>query len=66
MRSEERIEPFLKELGKLWAIRFPDLQFGQLMFNFLNWSNGKHGDPFFYEEEQFIARFKEFCTTGDK
>ena len=56
MRDPNRIDTFLKELGKIWKEEVPDWRFGQLMFNFLS----QTGDPFYWEEDKFIKRLKEF------
>ncbi len=58
MRKSERIEPFLMEIGSLWKERFPDWRFGQLMYNFFN----VLGDPFYYEEDEFLEAFKAYCN----
>ena len=58
MRNLDRIEPFLNEIGKLWKEKFPDWRFGQLMFNFFS----ALGDPFYYEEDEFLAAFKAYCN----
>lgn len=50
MRKIERIEPFLREIGELWK-KYPDLRFGQLMFNFF----ADYGDPFYLEEDEFLV-----------
>lgn len=57
MRNPNRIDNFLKELGKIWKDRVPDWRFGQLMLNFLGQADE---DPFFWEEDKFLEKFKEF------
>ena len=54
MRKIERIEPFLKELGQIWGDNLSDWRFGQLIYNFI----AENGDPFFWEEDEFLKRFK--------
>lgn len=61
MREKERIEPFLENLGVLWKKYYPDLRFGQMMFNFIC----AYGDPFYLEEDQFIAAFEAYCKGED-
>ena len=53
MRDMNRIEPFLTELGEVWK-KYPDLRFGQLMFNFFS----EFGDPFHLEEDEFLVAMK--------
>ncbi len=62
MRDKERIEPFLKEIGTLWKDNLPDWRFGQLMYNFLS----EVGDPFYWEEDKFIEKFKEYIEKYSK
>ena len=58
MRSDKRIEPFLKELGEIWKAEFPDWRFSQLMYNFI----AETGDPFFLEENKFLETFKAWVA----
>lgn len=37
MRDKNRISGFTKELERVWMQCYPDLRFGQLMMNFLNY-----------------------------
>lgn len=62
MRNIERIEPFMKEMTKIWKKKCPDWRFGQLMSNVLN---SFDRDPFFIEEDEMLKRFKEYFE-GDK
>lgn len=55
MRDKKRINPFLKEIGKIWKT-VPDWRFGQLIENFRR----DYGDLFFLEEEEFLKNLKEF------
>lgn len=57
MRDPNRIDNFLNELGKVWKDRVPDWRFGQLMFNFLSQIDE---DPFFWEEDKFLEKLKNF------
>ena len=61
MRPIERIDPFLAEIGAIWKERFPDWRFGQLIYNFIC----ETGDPFYWEEEEFLAKLNEYLK-GDK
>jgi len=56
-RDPARIQPFLQALGEEWA-KFPDLRFGQLMFNFI----AENGDPFHLEENEFLKRITEYIN----
>lgn len=62
VRKIERIEPFMKELTKIWKEKCPDWRFGQLMSNVLN---SFDIDPFFIEEDEMLERFKKYFN-GDK
>lgn len=62
MRKIERIEPFMKELAKIWKEKCPEWRFGQLMSNVLN---SFDIDPFFIEEDEMLERFKKYFN-GDK
>ena len=55
MRSDKRIEPFLKELGEIWKTEFPDWRFSQLIVNIIR----EYGDPFYLEEDQFLKLVKD-------
>lgn len=59
MRNPKRIQPFLEELGKIWEEKCPDWRFGQLLFNVLG---GR--DPFYYEEDKFLAMVKNYFNVG--
>lgn len=37
MRDKNRIPVFMRELERVWTQYYPDLRFGQLMMNFLNY-----------------------------
>lgn len=56
MRDPQRIDKFINELGTLWKDKVPDWRFGQLMYNFLS----AKGDPFYWEEDEFFKKFKEY------
>jgi len=56
MRDINRIEPFLKEVGKQWT-KYPDLRFGQLM----EILRGRCGDDLWnLEEVEFLKILKKF------
>lgn len=59
MRNPKRIQPFLEEIGKIWEEKCPDWRFGQLLFNVLG---GR--DPFYYEEDKFLAMVKNYFNVG--
>ena len=61
MRDVNRIDPFLERLGEIWKERFPDLRFGQMMFNFFS----AFGDPFYLEEDEFLTAFEAYCKGED-
>lgn len=57
MRDINRMKPFFDELEKVWKENFPDWRFGQLMSNFFS----VYGDSFYWEEDKFIERLKEYA-----
>lgn len=61
MRDENRIEPFLDEVKKVW-MKYPDLRFGQLICNL---QNACGNDLFHIEEEDFLLRLKELYRYED-
>ena len=66
MRNIDRITIFLDRLGDLWKQYFPDWRFGQLIVNFIAWSMQNNlGDPFFWEEDDFIKYFDEFIKSNN-
>lgn len=56
MREIKRIIPFVLKIAELWAKCVPDWRFGQLMYNFI----AATGDPFYYEEDDFLDRFENY------
>ena len=61
MRDKNRIPEFTKELERIWMQCYPDLRFGQLMMNFLNYVALEHKrDPFFPEESEMLKYLKEY------
>lgn len=62
MRDKNRISVFTKELERVWMQCYPDLRFGQLMMNFLNYVALEHKrDPFFPEESEMLKYLKEYA-----
>lgn len=61
MRDKNRIPVFMRELERVWMQCYPDLRFGQLMMNFLNYVALEHKrDPFFPEESEMLKYLKEY------
>lgn len=58
MRDEKRIDPFLKEIRKIWKL-YPTLRFGQLLLNTTNYPNSLY----YIEEDQLL---KDLKTTYGK
>ncbi len=58
MRDPNRIPIFISELGDVWKEKLPEWRFGQLMYNFMC----EVGDPFYWEEDKFLEKFKEFVN----
>lgn len=54
MRDPNRIEPFLAEVARLWH-KMPDMRFAQLMICI-----PFERDPFFLEEDEFLAAMRNF------
>jgi len=64
MRDINRIDKFCDELAEIWKEKCPDWRFGQFMINVLN---GFDRDPWFYEEDEMIEKFRQFFEPkGDK
>lgn len=61
MRDVERIDGFLIQLGEIWKKKVPDWRFGQLISNLIDDS----GDPFYWEEEYFLDKVKEFFAEDE-
>ena len=62
MRNKDRIPQFTKELEKVWMRYYPDLRFGQLMINFLNYVALEYKrDPFFPEEPEMLKYLKDYA-----
>ncbi len=57
MRDINRLDKFYNELKSVHANFFPDWRFGQLIYNFLS----EYGDPFYWEEDKFISKIKEYA-----
>jgi hypothetical protein len=57
MRDIKRIRPFCERLAAAWE-RFPDLRFGQFIFNV--YSRHASGDPFFVEDDETIQMIEKF------
>ena len=54
MRDEKRIYPFCSELAELWS-QYPDLRFGQIMYNVMKYIQYEYGvDPFYMEDDEFM------------
>ena len=50
MRDKNRIDPFLKEVGKIWK-KSPDLRFGQIIW--ILQSEMNVDDTFYIEEDRW-------------
>lgn len=60
MRDPERIDKFLVELGERWK-KVPDWRFGQLICNI-----PFDKDPFFIEEDEFLASVDKLFEGDNK
>ena len=63
MRDPNRIDKFCNELAEIWKTNCPDWRFGQFMINVLSSCDG---DPWFYEEDEMIEKFREYFNRGYK
>ena len=60
MRQPNRLPPFYRELQQI-HMKYPDIRFGQLMYNFTRWLNyEKRKDIFYIEDDEFAQLFKEY------
>ena len=57
MRDKDRIKPFCDKLAELWA-RYPDLRFGQLMWNVLRYLEQQRRNPFYMEDEEMLKELE--------
>lgn len=62
MRDEGRIMPLCIQIASLWQYFCPDTRFMQLMSNFAVWYGA---DPFYMEDDEFLAKFEEYMTEMD-
>ena len=51
MRDINRIKPFCDEVAELWS-NWPDLRFGQIMYNISKYVQFEHGKDIFYMEDE--------------
>lgn len=57
MRDKDRIKPFCDKLAGLW-FNYPDLRFGQLMWNILQHLEQERKNPFYMEDEAFMKELE--------
>ena len=55
MRDINRIKPFCDELADLWA-KYPDLRFGQIMWNMDKYLSNEHRKDIFYMEDDELMK----------
>ena len=59
MRDTNRIKPFCTELAELWS-NWPDLRFGQIMYNISKYIEMEHRKDIFYlEDDELMKIFRE-------
>lgn len=59
MRDPNRIKPFCDELAELWS-NWPDLRFGQIMYNISKYVEIEHRKDIFYmEDDELIQILRE-------
>lgn len=63
MRDVNRLYSFYNELMKIHMENFPDMRFGQFVFNLATWlcNNKKVYDIFYIEEEEMLHYINEFA-----
>lgn len=65
MRDPERIKLFCDELAELWS-NWPDLRFGQIMYNISKYVQFEHGKDMFYMEEDELMEVIRHQLRGIK
>lgn len=58
MRDPDRLDAFYNELKKIHKEYYPDWRFGQFIVNIC----GILGDPFYWEEDLFLANVKSMIN----
>jgi len=59
MRDINRIKPFCDELAELWS-NWPDLRFGQIMYNISKYVQfERKKDIFYMEDEELLAVLRD-------
>lgn len=67
MRDPNRLYSFYNQLLTIHQDKFPDIRFGQLIFNFSEWLKlDKNIDIFYLEEDEFMKYFTEYSGWGDE
>ena len=56
MRDPNRIKHFCDELAELWC-NWPDLRFGQIMYNISKYIELEHRKDIFYLEDEELMKF---------
>ena len=60
MRDTNRIHPICEKLEQYWS-QWPDLRFGQFVYNFFKWIDyNKRLDPFYIEDDMMVELLKEY------
>lgn len=59
MRDIRRIRKFCNRLATAWEL-FPDLRFGQLLFNIFVQIKNEGKDPFYLEDDAMIKRIEQY------
>lgn len=62
MRNPDRLDAFYNRLKDIHKTYVPDWRFGQMMCNFIS----EYGDPFFLEEDEFIAAIEDYIKKNSK
>ena len=60
MRNPERLDSLYLQMAKIHKKYAPDIRFGQMMCNFERYCISEGRDMFFFEDTDFLAKFREY------
>ena len=61
MRNPKRIKPYCDALASIWGA-VPDWRLGQFMWNIIRYYEEQGKDPFYMEDEEFLAGMITFLN----
>ena len=59
-RNPMRLLSFYDVMKEIHMTSMEDLRFGQMILNFFDWLGKKDIDPFYLEETEMLAKFREY------